>query len=133
MKVDSLQELETAFAAWRSGKKYRRERMPQDLLVRAQRASKVHGVKAVVGVTRVERARLFGRGSGSAQPATRATGRQAGTVPAFSHLTLSAPSAVSSARPIAEVERSGATLRVFEATPELMALLSAACGVGATR
>jgi hypothetical protein len=134
MKVDSLQELESAFAAWRSRKKYRREQMPEELLVRAQRASQVHGVKAVVGVTRVERGRLLGKTPGSAQAAPRAKGGLAGSVPAFSRVTLSAPSAAgSSARPIAEVELSGATLRVFEPTAELMALLSAACGVGGTR
>jgi hypothetical protein len=34
-------------------------------------------------------------------------------------------------RPIAEVEtRSGMTLRVFEPTPEMMGLLTAACGIG---
>ena len=132
MKVDSLQELETAFAAWRSGKKYGREPMPEPLRARAQRAVKAHGVKAVVRVTGVDRARLFRTGRGPAQPATR-TKRGAQSVPEFSRLTLSAPSAASSARTIAEVERSGVTLRVFEPTHELMALLSAACGLGAVR
>jgi len=133
MKVDSLQELETAFAAWRSGKKYAREPMPEPLRARAQRAAKAHGVKAVVRVTGVDRARLFRTGPGPAQPTTSTKRGRAQSVPAFSRLTLSAPAAASSARPIAEVERSGVTLRVFEPTHELMALLSAACGLGAAR
>lgn len=133
MKVDSLQELETAFAAWRSGKKYAREQMPEALRARAQRATKTHGVKAVVRVTRVDRARLLRTGPGSAQLAARTKPRRAQPAAAFSRLTLSAPAAASGARPIAEVQRSGVTVRVFEPTPELMALLSAACGVGAMR
>jgi len=57
----------------------------------------------------------------------------AGSVPPFSRLELSAPSAPRS-RPIAEAQtESGVTLRVFEQTPEVMALLSAVCGVGGVR
>ena len=59
MQVDALAELEYAFAEWRSGKKQARERMPEELLARARRATREHGVTAVVRVTRVERARLF--------------------------------------------------------------------------
>ena len=59
MKVDSLDELESAFAEWRRGKKHPREAMPEELRARALRATKKHGVPAVVRVTRVERARLF--------------------------------------------------------------------------
>jgi len=59
MKVDSLDELKAAFAAWRRSKKHAREPMPEELRCRAQRATKKHGVRAVVRVTRVERARLL--------------------------------------------------------------------------
>jgi len=133
MKVDSLQELESAFAEWRRGKKHAREPMPEELLSRAQRATKKHGVKAVVRVTRVERSRLFRTSPGRATAALARRAKQdRGSPPTFSRLTLSAPSAPSP-RPIAEVEGSGVTLRVFEQTPEMLRLLSAACGFGATR
>ncbi len=59
MQVDSLDELESAFAQWRRSKTYAREPMPEELRARARRAAEKHGVKAVVSVTRVERARLF--------------------------------------------------------------------------
>ena len=137
MKVDSLEELESAFAEWRRGKHYAREPMPEELRARAQRATKTHGVKAVVGVTRVDRGRLFrtrpGRpkvASASVRSGKRKEVKE--SMPAFSRVTLSAPSAPSP-RPIAEVEKSGVTLRVFEETPEMMGLLRAACGFGGMR
>ena len=128
-----------------------RESMPQELVARARRATKKHGVKAVVRVTGVERARLFrsrptrvkGQGARSTNRRFR-TGRarvrapgaggrkpqdMAGSGPAFSRLEVSAPSAPRP-RPIAEVETSGVTLRVFEQTPEMMRLLSAVCSSG---
>ena len=135
MKVESLQELESAFAAWRRAKTFAREQMPEELRARAQRATTKHGVKAVVRVTRVDRARLFRTGPGAAKaaasPGTKHK-RVRGAAPTFSRLTLSAPSAPNP-RPIAEVETSGVTLRVFEQTPELIGLLTAACGFGAMR
>jgi hypothetical protein len=135
MKVDSLYELESAFAEWRRKKTHAREPMPEELRARAQRATKKHGVTAVVRVTRVERQRLFGTQPGGAKGALapRATPKgMRSSAPRFSRLALSAPSA-SSPRPVAEVERSGVTLRVFEPTPEMMRLLSAACDFGAAR
>jgi len=133
MKIDSLDELRSAFAKWRRRKKHAREAMPEELLARARRATKRHGVRAVVGVTRVERARLFrSRPAGRKAPVEKTKGKPR-SVPRFSRLTLSAPSAPSP-RPIAEVETgSGVTFRMFEQTPELMALLSAVCGLGGMR
>ena len=49
MKVDSLKDLESAFANWRRSKKHVREAVPEELLARARRAVKKHGLKAVVG------------------------------------------------------------------------------------
>jgi len=137
MKVDSLDELKSAFAEWRESKRHAREPIPEPLWARARRATKKHGVTAVVRVTRVERARLLGT-----RPARIAADRSASasskpkgvpeSVPTFSRLELSAPSAPRPG-PIAEVERSGVTLRVFEPTPEMMGLLSAVCGLGGAR
>jgi hypothetical protein len=120
----------------RSRKKYAREAMPEELLARARRAAKEHGVPAVARATRVERARLF-RKSPARKKAPRAMrkapkGPQE-AVPTFSRLELSAPS-VSRPCPIAEVETgSGVTLRVFEQTPEMVGLLSAVFGLGGAR
>ena len=133
MKVDSLEELGSAFAEWRKRKKYAREPMPQELLARARGATEMHGVSAVVGVTRVERARLFrSRPAGKKAPQQRMKGEPP-VVPTFSRLELGAPWAPSP-RPIAEVETaSGVTLRMFEQTPELMELLTAVCSLGGVR
>lgn len=132
MKVDSLDELRSAFAEWRRRKKHAREAMPEELLARARRATEKHGVRAVVGVTRVERARLF-RSTGGRKAQDEKTKGVPRSVPTFSRLELSAPSAPSP-RPIAEVETgSGVTLRMFEQTPEMMGLLSAVCGLGGIR
>jgi hypothetical protein len=154
MKVESLDELKSAFEEWRRSKRHVREPMPQQLLARACRATKKHGVKSVVGVTRVERARLFrSKPAGVKAPGARGTNRPfegkrahvkasgaratrpkgvPGSVPAFSRLQVSAPPAPKP-RPVAEVEASGVMLRVFEQTPEMMGLLSAVCGSGGVR
>ena len=135
MKVDSLDELESAFAEWRRTKKHAREPVPEDLRTRARRATKKHGVTAVVRVTRIERARLF-----RTKPARTKTRVSTSTtpqgvpesVPTFTRLELGAPSTPRPG-PIAEVETSSVTLRVFEQTPEMMELLSAVFGFGGGR
>lgn len=135
MQVDALDDLEYAFAEWRRGKNHAREPMPEELLVRARRATREHGVTAVVRVTGVERARLFRAARSQLKAAAASTKPQSAprSVPTFSRLELSAPAPASS-RPIAEVEmRSGVRLRVFEPTPEMMGLLTAACGIGGLR
>jgi hypothetical protein len=135
MKVDSLDKLKSAFEEWRGRKQHVREPMPQELLARARLATKKHGVRAVVRVTRVERARLIRTGRARVKaPGARSTKPKgvAGSVPTFSRLEVSAP-LVPKLRPVAEVETSGVTLRVFEQTPEMMGLLSAVCGFGGVR
>ena len=136
MKVDSLDELKSAYAEWRAGKKYAREPMPEELLARARRATKKHGETAVVRATRVERSRLFRSKPRrrKTQAATREKTKSAPRpVPTFSRLDLDAPSAAGP-RPIAEVETAtGVKLRVFEETPEMMGLLSTVCGFGGLR
>src|SRR5690606_23666085 len=138
MAVDSLDELKSAFAGWGRGERHAREAMPEELLVRARRATKKHGVKAVVRATRVERARLF-RSSGTPKTTERARseertgGRR--SLPTYSRLELGAVTTSvpgeARAQPIAEVvAASGATLRMFQQTPEVMGLLAAVCGLG---
>jgi len=136
MRIDALDELGCAFAEWRRGKKHVRERMPEELLARARRATREHGVTAVVRVSGVERARLFrtARSQAKAPGAASTMPRSTPTlVPTFSRLDLSAPSA-SGPHPIAEVETGwGVTLRVFEQTAEMVGLLTAVCGLGGGR
>jgi hypothetical protein len=133
MPVDALDDLENAFAEWRRAKNHAREPIPEELLVRARRATREHGVAPVVRVTEVKRASLFRAAPSHLKAAAAVTTKpQSGprAVPTYSRLELSVPVPPSS-RPIAEVEmRSGVTLRVFEPTPEMMGLLTAACGIG---
>ena len=132
MMVDSLKDLESAFGQWRQQKKHAREPTPEELLARARRAVKKHGLAAVVRVTRVERARLF-RNVATGRPGRAGTSKKPRSTkarPAFSRLELGAGSEPT-ARPLAEVETgTGVRLRVFEQTPEILSLLSAACGLG---
>lgn len=135
MGIDALED---AFAEWRSGKKQVRERFPEALLARARRATREHGVAAVVRVTGVKRARLLrtARSQPRVRGARSTLARATAPVATFSRLDLSAPSApsVSRPRPIAEVEMgSGVTLRVFEQTAEMLGLLTAVCGFGGGR
>src|SRR3972149_741686 len=106
MKVESLDELKSAFEEWRRSKRHVRESMPQELLARARRATKKHGVRAVVRVTRVGRARLFrsrpARVKAHVARSTKPKG-VLGSVSAFSRLEVRAPSAPEP-RPLAEGE-----------------------------
>jgi hypothetical protein len=136
MKVDSLDELRSAYAEWRKRKKHAREAVPDELIARAQRAAKKHGAKAVVRVTRLDRSRLF-RSQPERKAARSAQRREAGvgprSVPAFSRLELEAPP-TAGPRALAEVETvAGVKLRVFELTPEMIGLLSQVCGFGGPR
>ena len=138
MKIDSLDELESAFAEWRRNKRHPREAMPEKLRARALRTAKKHGVKAVVRVTRVERARLFRSQPGKrVRRAARVERKSAAmTVPEFTRLELGAPEAPPPAgnRLIAEVETgTSVKLRVFEETPAMLALLTAAVRLGGVR
>ena len=133
MKVDSLDELKSAFAEWRRSKKHARERTPDELVGRARRAAEKHGVKAVVAATRVERSRLVRRTPARAKGQGATSTKAKEVVPMYSRLELSAPPGPRS-RPVAEVETgTGVTVRMFEQTPEMMGLLSALCGLGGVR
>jgi hypothetical protein len=128
MRVDSLEELKVAFARWRRAKRHVRETVPDDLLLRARRAAKEHGVKEVVRAIRVERSRLFRRRQekgGTAAPAPA----HGSPLPAFSRLALTPP--IVGAQPIAELETAaGLKLRVFVESPAMVGLLSSLCGRG---
>lgn len=135
MRVDSLKELQSAFAQWRKRKKHVREAMPETLLARARRCADRHGGGAVARAVGVDRSRLL-RGWTPKKASGRTGEVRLQTVeramPAFSLLELSAPSV--SDGPVAEVEtRDGVKLRLFKQTPEMLGLLSALCGIGGVR
>jgi hypothetical protein len=128
MRVDSLDELKVAFARWRRAKRHVRETVPDDLLLRARRAAKEHGVKEVVRAIRVERSRLFGRRQEEGGTAAPAPTRRP-QLPAFSRLALSPPAV--GVQPVAEVETAaGLKLRVFVESHAMVGLLSSLCGRG---
>lgn len=135
MRVDSLKELQSAFAQWRKRKKHVREAMPETLLARARRSADRHGGEAVARAVGVNRSRLLRgetpkKGSGRTGEVSLRTVESA--MPEFSLLELSAPSVP--VGPVAEVEtREGVKLRLFKQSPEMLALLSALCGTGGIR
>lgn len=130
MKVDSPSDLETAFARWRRSKRHVREAVPDELLERARRAMEVHGAKAVVRATKVERSRLLG-GTKAEDAARRRRRVRREAMPSYSRFELAAPS--TSSCPIVEVEtRAGVKVRLFSETPASLALLSSLCGGGST-
>lgn len=138
MKVDSLQELEAAFSTWRRKKQSRYEKTPLRLLIRAREAAKKHGSTAVVQATGIDRKLLGNTPTDDSAEDTigdKSTVPEAGfnEGPAFSRLSLSAPMPPS-AQPLIEIETAaGMKLRVFEQTPEILSLLSAACELGRRR
>lgn len=132
MKVDSLQQLEAAFATWRQEKQSRYEKTPRELLIRARQTAKKHGATAVVQATGIDR-KLLGKatvddaGEEETNDAEVVLEPTAKATPAFSRLSLSAPTP-KNARPLVEIETAaGIKVRVFESTPEIMSLLAAAC------
>jgi len=119
MSVDTLDELTAAFERWRRKKSHARERVPDELWERALRASRVHGMKAVVRATKIERRRLVRKDSSKFHERAVAT---------FTSVEIPSPSVTT---PLAEVETAtGLKLRVFTQTPETLGLLSSLCGLG---
>ena len=122
MTVDSLNELKTAFRSWRSQKRYPRERVPTELLTRAQRAVAIHGLSAVVEATQFDSDRLSNKKSISVK-----TPKVINRVPSYSRVEVTGPSAT--ARPLVEAEMpSGMKLRIFQITAETHGLLTSLCG-----
>ncbi|MEJ2238298.1 MAG: hypothetical protein P8X82_08385 [Gemmatimonadales bacterium] len=135
MKVESLDDLRSAFADWRKTKKYRQEAIPARLLARAQQCASRHGAREVARATGIDRSRLLQvkiapevAEAGSARKASATVRRS----PEYSRLNLSPPSVTRN--PVAELETgAGVKLRLFEQTPEMLGLLRALCGVGGMR
>lgn len=131
MKIESLDELRAVFVDWRSRKRHARETVPHDLLERARRAIRVHGLGPVAMATKVERSRLVGARSDRGQPTKRGRPRRTFT-PSFSRLQIGAPPATHA--PVVEVETpTGVKVRVFAQTAETLGLVSSLCGLGDRR
>jgi hypothetical protein len=131
MDKKSLAGLKEAFEKWRSRKQHLREAVPAGLIERARKAAVWHGPAAVGRATKLGRDRLKVRGGGR-----RARGRAAVRVPvpAFSRVELAVPVPEATVRPFAEVETTtGAKLRLFAQTDQVLAFLSALCGMGGGR
>ena len=135
MKVDSLDDLQAAFANWRKTKRSRQEAIPEPLLARARRCTKKYGMREVVRVTKVDRSRLLRRKeTREATEVLRSqnTKNTVRTTPTFSRLELAAPSG--KRNPIVEVETgTGIKLRLYEQTPQMLGLLGALCGIEGAR
>lgn len=116
MIIESLDELEAAFASWRNSKKYPREPVPDALIARAQKVAVEQGTGTVAYRLKVNPCRL------SRAPASRTKGKRPVSVPAFTRLEITAPS--QSVTPLIEVEsRFGVKLRVFQVTKETTEIL----------
>jgi hypothetical protein len=120
MKINSLDELKTAFEKWRSNKRYVQEPMPKELWERTLKAVDVHGLTDVARVTKIKRGRL--------EKKTNKKKARKAAIPSFSRVELQAPQVTNC--PIAEVETAtGLKLRVFAQTQEMLSLLSSLCSV----
>ena len=132
MEIDSIETLRCAFEQWRTTKKHVREPTPSQLLIRARRCAKRHGVAEVVRATGVDY-RKFRPVSSTEKRAvdTPVDGLETAEASSvgFSRFELSAPSVAPQL--IAEIEsRSGVRLRLFQQTPEMIQLLGVLCGAG---
>lgn len=124
MRVDSLDELKRAFEEWRVKKRHAREAVPAALVERARRTAEVHGPRPVARAAKLDGRRLM-RASGSPR---REGGRTEPKAPGYSRVEVGT-SAVG--RPPAEAGTpNGVKVRVYVATAEMLALLTAASGGG---
>ena len=116
MRTDLLADVRSAFNRWRGKKKYRRERVPDDLVQQAGVAIEVYGVSAVAKAARMQVSRLR----------EKLKEANINRVPSYSRIELQTP-----AGPVAEAETpSGLRLKIFLVNPEMVGLLSALSGVG---
>lgn len=120
-ELTELEGLKSAFEDWRTRRQHNHERLPQELLEKAQRAVEVYGLARVFEATKLDRDKLRGKPN-----------RRRAPVPSFSRVKVSASGAGSQV--FAEVEMpTGAKLRLFTQSPEVLHLLSSLCTPGGTR
>ena len=109
---ESLEELVVAFEQWRSAKKSRGAKIPEELLNRARKASEVYGAWKVAVALKVRPHRLRQVPADVVRP------------PTYSKILPRNFSNV-----FAEIETlKGLRIRFFSATPESLKVLAAVCG-----
>ena len=116
---ESLDDLRNGFNEWRKNRSSARERVPEDLRVRVERAVKVHGMTQVARTTNLSTSWF------SVQKKRKANRVRAKTlpVPAYTRIELTPPPLRSS--PVAEAETAkGIKLRIFSFDSESIELLS---------
>jgi hypothetical protein len=122
---ESLDELQSLFNEWRKKRSSARERVPEDLRVRVERAVKAHGVSQVARATRLSTSWFWVQKTDRA----KVTKPRELPIPAFSRVELAPPVVRSS--PVAEAETArGMKLRIFSFTQESTELLSLFCRAG---
>lgn len=127
MENEGLAGLRAAFAEWRSRKRYEREAIPTELLMRAQAEARRCGPTEVARATGVDRSRLGAGGRARGRPGTPPSGGRG-----YSRVTLAAPGGT--AQPFAEIEgRTGVKVRLFVPAGEALEVLSSLLGVGGAR
>lgn len=133
MQVDSLESLKTAFHDWRSKKRHQKERVPEDLVMRARRCAMTYGASAVVRAVSIDYRRLAGQvpiadmDTNDRLNGARQTTALAAPTPSYSRLEFFAPQAPD--RPVFEIETpERLKLRVFQMTAETVSLLSTISG-----
>jgi hypothetical protein len=120
MRTESIEELCSAFSAWREQKRHEREPIPEELLDRARQAAGVHGFWRVARLLGIKPRRLKN------ETALAMGQRHAAPAPAYSRLALTGLG--SGGRPFAEVESpTGFKVRLYSSAPEALSLLAAVC------
>jgi len=119
MMKESLEDLGERFNEWRKKRGSVRERVPEDLRARVERAVKLHGVSRVAGATKLSSS-WFSVRNGRKAKAVKSTLLP---IPSFSRVELAPPPARSS--PVAEAETArGMKLRIFSFDSQSIELLS---------
>ncbi len=126
MTDKSLMTFKAAVDQWRKAKRYRGERLPKSLAVKAKALALKHGIGPVAKATGLgydQLGRKYDRGTKSKVKATSDLGRRRPQLPSFSRLELRSPQ-----EPLLEVETGhGVKLRVFALTPETLGLMQSIC------
>ena len=105
-----------------------REKVPEELLRKAQRVAKTYGVNRVARAVKMDRRRL----EGPQTAASEENGTGPAMTPSYSRMDL--VGAAAPTRPVAELEMpSGIKLRLYVETQAVMGLLSSVCGAGGGR
>lgn len=130
MRMDSLEELATAFQEWRDGRQGPKELIPEALIKRARLAMGHHGATRVVKAVKVSHDRLTKgprpRKGAAVSSETTGPGRDPLTLeslPRYSRIEVPKPNIIN--RALAEIETPGGIkVKIYEVTPEILSMLT---------